>query len=252
MMLIKEKIMITPLSLEQTLHIYLPNGYESSNQRYPVMYMYDGHNLFEDDEATYGKSWGLKDYLDYMDEEIIIVGIECNHEGMKRIEEYCPYTFKNSFLGYIRGQGKIFMDWVVDELKPYIDENLRTLKDREHTAIGGSSMGGLMSIYSLSMYNETFSKAACLSSFLGDIIKELLVDIDHQLDHDSKFYISWGSEEFKNKPRLVNGCSHHLNVINTLLKNNAQVYINFIKDGTHSESSWEKEVPTFIDYLFHQ
>ena len=62
-MLIKKNIHITPYGLDRTLHIYLPDDYKSSGKRYPVMYMFDGHNLFRDEDATYGKSWGLADYL---------------------------------------------------------------------------------------------------------------------------------------------------------------------------------------------
>ena len=62
-MLIKQEIEITPLNETRTVHIYLPDGL-ARDQKVPVLYMFDGHNLFVDEEATYGKSWGLKDYLD--------------------------------------------------------------------------------------------------------------------------------------------------------------------------------------------
>lgn len=79
----KFEVMITPFQCMRMIHVYLPDNYNESQEQYPVMYMFDGHNLFCDEDATYGKSWGLKDFLDNYDKKLIIVGIECNHEGMK-------------------------------------------------------------------------------------------------------------------------------------------------------------------------
>lgn len=249
-MVIKENVMITPWNLERTLHIYLPHDYDQSDECYPVLYMFDGHNLFYDEDATYGKSWGLKDYLDQQRKKIIVVGIECNHEGNERICEYSPYSFESSFLGSIQGRGKELMDWVCQELKPYIDASLRTLPQREHSAIGGSSMGGLMALYSISMYQETFSKAACLSSFLAEVYDALMQDLDHDVNPNTKVYISWGSEEVKSKLRLVNSSIYNLMAGNMLSAHHASVYYNLVKGGRHCEASWEKEIPQFMNYLF--
>ena len=87
-MVIKEMVHITPYHLDRMLHIYLPDDYEESEARYPVMYMYDGHNLFYNEDATYGKSWGLQEFMRQWENQLIIVGIECNHEGNKRLEEF--------------------------------------------------------------------------------------------------------------------------------------------------------------------
>lgn len=116
-MILKKEVLITPFNLMRMLHIYIPDEAFKNGKKYPVMYMYDGHNLFDDEEATYGKSWGLKDWLDEHKTEMIIVGIECNHEGNKRLSEFSPYDFtfrKNR----IKGKGKQLMNWVCDELKP--------------------------------------------------------------------------------------------------------------------------------------
>ena len=72
------------------LHIYLPDDYNESEERYPVMYMFDGHNLFYNSDATYGKSWGMKEFLDRWGKKIIVVGLECAHTGNDRLREYCP------------------------------------------------------------------------------------------------------------------------------------------------------------------
>ncbi len=91
--------------------VYLPENY-GNGRRFPVMYMFDGHNLFSDSDATYGKSWGLADYLDKTNTPLIIASVECNHEGNSRLSEYSPvdFTFKNG--EKIKGRGKKYMDWL--------------------------------------------------------------------------------------------------------------------------------------------
>ena len=83
-MIVKRDFIYTPKGKNRPLHIYLPDDYAFSGEHYPVMYFFDGHNLFFDQDATYGKSWGLKDFLDGWDKKIIVVGIECGHEGEER------------------------------------------------------------------------------------------------------------------------------------------------------------------------
>ena len=79
-MIIKENVWITPYQCDRLLHIYLPDDIQE-NETFPVLYMFDGHNLFFDEDATYGKCWGLKDYLDKHHSRLIVVGLECNHDG---------------------------------------------------------------------------------------------------------------------------------------------------------------------------
>ena len=86
-MIIKRDFIYTPKGTNRPLHIYLPEGYFESEERYPVMYFFDGHNLFYNEDATYGKSWGLKEFLDGWNKKMIVVGIECGHDGEERLSE---------------------------------------------------------------------------------------------------------------------------------------------------------------------
>lgn len=115
-MVLKHEIFIEPFGLNRLLHIYVPDNIKEG-ERLPVMYMFDGHNLFFDSEATYGKSWGIKDFLDNSNTRIIVVGLECNHEGNKRLWEFSPYSFKDKHFGTVKGYGKILIDWMVDFFK---------------------------------------------------------------------------------------------------------------------------------------
>lgn len=85
--------------------------------------------------------------------------MECNHDPAGgRIIEYCPYTCTMPDFGLIKGKGKATMDFFATEFKPYIDANYPTLPGREHTFLGGSSMGGLMTLYGVMKYNQVFSR----------------------------------------------------------------------------------------------
>lgn len=149
------------------VYVYVPDALAADpDARYPVLYMFDGHNVFFDQDATYGKSWGMKEYMDQTQTPLIIVAVECNHApNNARLSEYSPFTFQEENLGRIRGRGKWTMEWLVQELKPMIDAQYPTLPQREATFIAGSSMGGLMSLYALVAYNHVFSRAARAVAF---------------------------------------------------------------------------------------
>ena len=122
-------------------YVYLPDSYfEDPDKRYPVLYMFDGHNLFYDEEASYGKSWGLENYMDQTGTELIIAAVECNHDpDFGRLKEYAPFDYDDPVAGPIPGYGKVTMDWYVKKFKREIDRRYRTLPDRRHTFISGSS-----------------------------------------------------------------------------------------------------------------
>ena len=122
---------------ERRAYVYLPTMYEADpDRRYPVLYMFDGQNMFFDEDATYGKSWGVADYLDYTDTPLIVAAVECNAgANNERLVEYSPYRFDDKQYGHFDGKGKDTLNWFVHEFKPYIDANYRTEPDRAHTCL---------------------------------------------------------------------------------------------------------------------
>ena len=246
-MVIKWDITIPKLTGERTrrAYVYLPNGYNEEDRRYPVMYMFDGHNLFFDEDATYGKSWGIGEYLDYTNTKLIIAAVECDHEGNGRLSEYSPINF-NFGGAMIRGRGKKYMDWLVGEFKPYIDENFRTLPDRANTAIGGSSMGGLMTMYALAVYNRYFSRGAALSPslWIGGGTPEFLTKA--KFGRATQLYMDYGSKEFKNhagQRRIF------AEVAADLIEKGVFVTSRIVPYGTHCEASWQRQLPVFFPAL---
>lgn len=231
---------ITPYDLDRNTFIYLPDNWQTSGRRYPVIYMFDGHNLFFDSTATFGTCWGLKDYLD-AHPNAIVVAPECNHEGNKRLEEYCPYD--SDWFDGIHGTGKQYMDWLVNELKPAIDAKYPTLPDRGNTAIGGSSMGGLMSLYAITAYNKVFSKAACLSPSVRICLPQVKAELKKaKLAPDTRVYLSWGEKEGKGKHQLAQYTANALAVTRGLSGKGAEVYPYLQMNGKHCEADWRKQL----------
>ena len=247
-MIIKELIKIPYLNCERMIHIYLPDHPKQKNL--PVLYMFDGHNLFFNEDATYGKSWGLKEYLDHNDIQLIVVGIECSHIGRERLNEFSPYSFTSEHLGSINGSGKEFFKWMSTDLKNYIDTKYPTLKDAKHTYVGGSSMGGLMAVYGGAMLSNVYSKAICVSTAYSSGFNQLMEDITKQKDYNnSSFYFSFGEYEAMDKDYFALMTRKNLECANLLNKKGAFTHINCVLKGTHSEASWEKEIPVFMKAL---
>lgn len=229
-------------------YVYLPVGYEDSYERYPVLYMFDGHNLFTDEEATYGKCWGLGDYLDYTGAQIIVAAVECNTQDNGRLSEYSPVNFTMHDGTKIKGKGKKYMDWLVREFKPYIDCKYPTLPDRLNTAIGGSSMGGLMTVYAILNYNKYFSKGAALSPSLwvyGDNTPEVIQKGSAR--RDTILYMDYGSREFKNHSNQRKAFSE---ACAAFIQKGVNLTARIVPGGTHCESSWEGQIPYFMNTLF--
>lgn len=232
---------------ERKAYVYLPVGYESG-KKYPVLYMFDGHNLFDDNEATYGKSWGLSAYLDWTQTPLIVAAVECNHEGHSRLSEYSPVSFTFKDGTPIKGRGRLYMDWLVGEFKPFIDDNLNTLPDRANTFIGGSSMGGLMTLFALAKYSKYFSKGAALSPSLwveGEFeLPEFIRTAKFR--KDTTIYMDYGSREFNNhetqRTAFAETCAY-------LIKGGVYLTSRVVEGGTHSEASWERQVPYFMQAL---
>ena len=146
------------------LVVYLPPMYETEGERrFPVLYMQDGQNLF-DPETSFikGNYWRMGETADALVEAgaiepLIIVGIY--NAGVKRVDEYTPVEDKRLGGGHADAYGRM----LVEELKPFIDAHYRTLPGAEHCGMGGSSLGGLVSLYLGLRYPTVFSRLAVVS-----------------------------------------------------------------------------------------
>ena len=256
-MIIKQDFYFHALDANRPLHIRIPDGGEPP---FPVMYFFDGHNLFRDEDATYGKSWGLDAYCAGWDKPVIIVGMECAHEGNRRLSEYLPYGTGYGWLRGVEPDGEKTMQALIYELKPYIDSTFPTIPFRECTAIGGSSMGGLMAAYALVRYNRFLSKAACLSPSIGSVSGKLWHDMNNtELSPDTRIYLSWGTQEgyggIKN-PQEEDRSSYLYKICRTtankVLKAGGAAKLYCQVGGRHCEEDWEKQLPLFMPFLWQE
>lgn len=235
------------LETQKKIWVYLPKEYQNSKKSYPVIYMHDGQNLF-DDKTSYVGEWKIDEYLDTIDKnESIIIGIE--HGNEKRIDELTPYNTEK----YGGGKADDYLNFIIKTLKPHIDLNYRTLTKKKHTAIWGSSLGGLISLYAVIKYPETFSKAGVFSIALWINKNEMLQFIrESKIDSDKKFYFLVGSEEGKTMENVSAMVSDQHEMVE-LLKNKGVADKNLIDkvipNGHHNEALWSTNFPEAYQWL---
>ncbi|MCF0106091.1 MAG: alpha/beta hydrolase [Holdemanella sp.] len=248
-MILKESIYITPFQCDRLLHIYIPDD-RKENETFPVLYMFDGHNLFYDEDATYGTCWGMKEYLDTHHSRLIVVGLECNHEGVERIKEFSPYTYQDEEpWGFIEQKGRVLIQWMKTELISWVEHNLPARKGRKNHYIGGSSMGGTMALYMALKHSDTYSKAICVSPHIYPMYKSLRKDLNHSMVSGTEVYISWGGQEYE--PSIfAMATDQNLQIIRALMKKEGvDVIPHCFKNDNHSESAWKKELPIWMKEL---
>ncbi|MDR6999719.1 putative alpha/beta superfamily hydrolase [Neobacillus niacini] len=186
---------------DRKIGVYVPANNRSTLTKYPVLYMHDGQNVFNDSEAIGGVSLGLEKYLNDKKLDVIAVAIDQNNK--ERLNEYCPWVagaYCEDVLGQpstTRGKGKQYVDFIVNELIPFIDSKYRTLKNSN--AIAGASLGALISTYAACVYPEVFKHVAGISCAFyrnQEEIEKLLMESN--LSHIKSFYMDCGDKEARN------------------------------------------------------
>lgn len=232
------------LDRNRRIWLYLPPDYYTSNRSYPVLYMHDGQNLF-DQQTSFSGEWEVDESLNALFEEgdygIIVVGIE--NGGANRIAEYTPWANQQ----YGGGDGAAYVDFLVETLKPHIDANYRTLSGPVNTGIMGSSLGGLISLYACIRHQDVFGRAGVLSPSLWftDDIYDFVSSTGRQAD--VRIALIAGEMESASMVPQLNA------MYNTLLAAGfaeTELLIETHEDGTHSEWYWRREFPGTYQWLF--
>ena len=241
---VNEAFEIPQLDKTRRIQILLPNDYHDSTRHYPVLYLQDGQNLF-DWNAPFG-NWAINEKLailkEYNKGDVIIVAID--HGEVSRINEFTP---RNEIkLGIGQGEGAKYLEFMSQTLKPYIDEHYRTQTQREYTGIGGSSMGGLISLFGGILQAKTFGKVMVFSPSLWiypDVYEEVKTSGSLANTH---LYIYAGGRESKGMLPKV----HQL--LTNIHESNQNTKVNLVVDpnGTHSESCWSNAFPEAVEWLF--
>lgn len=221
------------LDVEKKIWLYLPANYQGdAKKKYPVIYMHDGQNLF-DKTTSFSGEWRVDETLDSLKAEVIIVGIE--HGGDRRLAELTPYPNEK----YGGGDADIYMDFITGTLKPYVDENYRTKSDRKDTAIGGSSLGGLVSFYAVLKYPETFGKAIVFSPAFW-FSKEIFTMAEQTEKIDAKVYFMAGDREDEN---MIPDLDRMYELVSGKIRNKKHLLKKVVRGGNHDEALWSKEFP---------
>lgn len=238
--IIDEAFYMPQLGRSRRIWLYLPADYYKTAKEYPVIYMHDGQNLFDAAAAFGGEEWQVDETMNSLKARCIIVGID--NGGDKRLTEY--NFFETQKFG--RGEGKQYIEFIIDTLKPYIDTNFRTLPDRQNTFTAGSSMGGLISFLAALYYPQVFGGAGVFSPSFW-LVPDLKKHVEQQLRHatikQNYFFYAGGNEGA--------GMVEQVQTIAGVLKKSAgfSVHININPEGDHSEASWRAQMPEFYTWL---
>lgn len=243
--LLAKAIRIPKLKRRRRVWAYLPKDYFTNHhRRYPVIYFNDGQNVFEGWKAAFGKSWDahltMEHHTLYNNNPHILIGIE--HGKKYRKGEYLPFNLYSNY-SY---EGNVYSDFIANELKEYVDKNLRTLPEREHNVIVGSSLGGLNALYTGFKHQDVFSKVGVMSPSLwaAPQIFPLIKNVGKH--YPSKFYISAGTKE--GTPTL----NHVNNLYHTLLSagyDSHELKLNLVNNGRHNEALWQNEFANFYKWI---
>lgn len=233
------------LSSTRKIWMYLPPDYEAGKEHYPVLYMHDGQNLF-DQKTSYAGEWEVDETLDDLfnthDFRLIVVGID--NGGSERINEYSPWDLKNYT---IEKKGDLYINFIIQNLKPFIDKNFRTLSNRGDTAIMGSSLGGLISYYAALKYPEIFGKAVIFSPSFELAPESFEFSRDHCKKNGSKLYFMAGDAESKN---MVPSMAKIVGQLKSCGYQASHIQSKVVGGGEHNENLWREEFKNAIYWLY--
>jgi predicted alpha/beta superfamily hydrolase len=242
--ILSEDFEMPQLGRTRRIWLYLPPDYDTSVKSYPVLYMHDGQNLF-DAATSFAGEWEVDETLNGFFGQgyqvPIVVGID--HGDEYRIPEYTPWPHPS----YGGGEGDLYLQFIIETLKPYIDQNYRTLSGREYTAVMGSSLGGLISHYAALKYPEVFGLAGIFSpSFWWSALVWPFAAAS-ETPEPMRLYMMCGSGEGQGTINNV------LNMQDSLLAHGIgtdELNTLVIPGGQHNESFWRQEFGDAYRWLF--
>ncbi|WP_232461983.1 alpha/beta hydrolase-fold protein [Thermococcus siculi] len=240
------KMTIPQLNRTRRIWVYLPPDYGTSGKRYPVLYMFDGQNLF-DRATSFAGEWGVDEALERLYSEknfsLIVVGID--NGGDKRIDEYAPWVNEEYERG---GEGDAMVRFIVETLKPYIDSRYRT--EPNETGIMGSSLGGLMAVYAGFAYPETFKYVGAMSSAFW-FNPEIYDFVRNATAGPEKIYIDWGTLEGSDPSEMIVTNEKMVEILKEKgYVEGENLLVVEDKGATHNEYYWGRRFPSAVLWLF--
>ncbi|MCI0437248.1 MAG: alpha/beta hydrolase [Gemmatimonadetes bacterium] len=230
------------LDNRRDLLVYLPPDYETSDQRYPVVYMHDGQNLF-DHATSFSGEWAVDKTMDEASRDglgVIIVGIP--NMGAERIDEYSP--FADERMG--GGRGDTYIAFITDTLKPLIDRSFRTHPGVRHTGVAGSSMGGLISLHALLTRPDVFGFAAAMSPSLWFARRAIFDRVAAISAAVGRLYLDVGTAEH---PGAVADVRRLRRMLRRAGYRRANLRFVIDRGGRHHESAWGRRLRAALEFL---
>ena len=243
--LIDKDFEIPQLGKKRRIWALLPHDYYDSDKTYPVLYLQDAQNLF-DEEAPFG-SWSIDRHLMEMSAsgvgELIVICID--HGGRERIQEYSPYHHRK----FGEGQGKDYANFIIETLKPYVDDHYRTKPHRSDTGIGGSSMGGLISAYIGIVHPKHFSKLMILSPSFWYSDEIYFDAFKYNYTLPMRIFIYAGEKETSFMSQHIN---QFADAVSHGFFSSKLTTFNIVIDpnGQHQEKYWGDIFPAAVKWLF--
>lgn len=244
--MVDEEFYIPQLDKSRKVWALLPFDYYKTQKKYPVLYLHDAQNLFN--EGTSFGNWEIDKKLSILAEygrgDIIVIAVE--HGGEDRIKEY---IFKNPKLSE-EAEGKKYIRFITDTLKPFVDSKYRTLKDRENTGIGGSSLGALISIYGALLYPEVYSKLLLFSPSLWVEPNNNYPLVSFQHQFRTKVYLYGGQKEGEEMVKRVHAFEKTLKLWEKQKLFDFKIRTVINDEGEHQEFYWSQEFPQAVEWLY--
>ncbi len=229
------------LNRSRQVRLYLPPAYATSDKRYPVLYMHDGQNVF-DQATSYAGEWKVDETLNALAAsgklEVIVVAIDNGAE--KRMQELSPWTGTAG-----PAEGDQYLDFIVHTVKPLVDSRYRTLPDRANTAIMGSSMGGLISHYAVVRHPTVFGKAGVFSPSYWYANAAFDYFKTTPAARDARLYLLMGDGE----GQMVPDVQRVYGYVQAQQHPAANVTLR-IAPGAHNEAFWAGEFERAVTWLF--
>ncbi len=245
---VHEQISSKYLSRTRNINVWLPPDYEESDNRYPVLYLQDGQNLFDESAAAFGVEWRADESaMELITKreipELIIVGI---WNTADRMDEYTLTKDERLNQG---GRGLDYIRFIVEELKPLVDRTYRTRTDCQSTSIGGSSLGGLIAMHACLENPDVFGNCLAFSPSLGWDQESLLKSLqnDKKWPANIRLWLSMGTREGRDpeshKRNLVRAQRLHQLLSQDSTNITAAIPFQEFSDASHDEKSWAAQFP---------
>ena len=237
------------------VRVWTPPGYgEPAGTRYPVLYLNDGQNLFEASTAFAGVHWQVGETASRLIAEkkirpLVIVGID--NTGKNRIREYLPWRSPDVRVLIVKG--KLYPNFLRREVMPLVESRYAVLSGSENTGLGGSSLGGLIALYTQLTTPGIFGKLLIESPSLGVAHRKMIYECRRFRNWPERVYLGMGARELgdaKKDEKIANDARELAALIGGAGLDEHRLKVNIEEGASHSEASWARRLPGALEFLY--